>query len=319
MFSETLLTEQSKKCFYLDCKTTGTQCADEWGTCNLPANQKCSILYGVDTRWTSKSGLKGAVSCTNTVFGDPAYGTVKKCFYYGCQTDIPPTPSYTIKGAVYNSCSFRQITQTPLPQVTFTEKFGQKRTFSATVNSDGSWSIQLIEGLYQRNVSLNGWTSSSEEVFIASSTAANYQKVNLLQLTNGWKIMIDWIKTNNYVGANLAIRNPVNNSTISVNENYPSAQWESGQVSYSYASEGTQEVICFSINNQPQKETAVLYFNSDKNGHSGWEGTRTRVQLFDKTGNRLNAYETPTAKFSNKNWMVYSLTKDGWSLINQAM
>jgi type IV pilus assembly protein PilY1 len=56
-----------------------TQCASENGTCILPSGT-WEVLYGADTRW-KVSPATGSVPCTNAVWGDPASGTAKKCYY----------------------------------------------------------------------------------------------------------------------------------------------------------------------------------------------------------------------------------------------
>jgi serine protease len=38
------------------------------------------VRYGVGTKYATKT-LTGPVSCSNSVFGDPAYGYVKHCDY----------------------------------------------------------------------------------------------------------------------------------------------------------------------------------------------------------------------------------------------
>jgi len=54
--------------------------ASENGSFTLPAGKLFAVVYGVDTRWAGKSFATGTpVSCSNTTFGDPAYGTVKNC------------------------------------------------------------------------------------------------------------------------------------------------------------------------------------------------------------------------------------------------
>ena len=54
--------------------------ANENGSFTLPAGKLFAVVYGVDTRWAGKSYAAGTpVSCSNTTFGDPAYGTVKNC------------------------------------------------------------------------------------------------------------------------------------------------------------------------------------------------------------------------------------------------
>ena len=66
-------------------------CASEWGKCEC----KGVISYGADKGdgtlnmakgWTKKNADNSGVTvCSNTVFGDPLPGTVKKCF---CQNSF---------------------------------------------------------------------------------------------------------------------------------------------------------------------------------------------------------------------------------------
>ena len=73
-----------KSCKIVNCTELDIECAKEWGVCSLPEGLKCSVRYGEDARWTVKSDLNGSVSCTNQIFGDPAYGTIKRCHYFDC-------------------------------------------------------------------------------------------------------------------------------------------------------------------------------------------------------------------------------------------
>ena len=57
------------------------QCADEWGTCSLPAGAVATVYYGMDGRLAVRTGLSGDVWCANGAFGDPAVGTTKRCWY----------------------------------------------------------------------------------------------------------------------------------------------------------------------------------------------------------------------------------------------
>ncbi len=65
---------------------TWVQCADEWATCVLPTSGAYAVRYGRDTvtsGWSVARDFTGvaSVSCTNTVFGDPTPGFVKRCWY----------------------------------------------------------------------------------------------------------------------------------------------------------------------------------------------------------------------------------------------
>ncbi len=55
-----------------------TQCAGEGGYCNFHGYKE--IRYGVDGRWNYKTAKNG-IGCSNSVFGDPAPGAVKSCYY----------------------------------------------------------------------------------------------------------------------------------------------------------------------------------------------------------------------------------------------
>ncbi len=71
-----------KYCSYVPAPPPAAQtCAQEGGSCPLPAGVTATVWYGAGSRWTARTGLSGAVSCTNATFGDPAYGVGKGCAY----------------------------------------------------------------------------------------------------------------------------------------------------------------------------------------------------------------------------------------------
>lgn len=55
---------------------TWSKCADENGQCSFSGTRQ--VRYGVDGRFTTLTRTNG-VTCGNAVFGDPAYGIVKRC------------------------------------------------------------------------------------------------------------------------------------------------------------------------------------------------------------------------------------------------
>jgi hypothetical protein len=57
---------------------TWTKCASEGYTCSYTGTRE--VRYGTTTKYTSKV-LTGPVNCGNGVFGDPAPGYVKSCWY----------------------------------------------------------------------------------------------------------------------------------------------------------------------------------------------------------------------------------------------
>ena len=57
--------------------TTWTTCAAENGTCSFSGTHE--VAFGVDDRYYFGS-FTGSTPCTDAVFGDPAYGSVKACY-----------------------------------------------------------------------------------------------------------------------------------------------------------------------------------------------------------------------------------------------
>jgi Flp pilus assembly pilin Flp len=55
-------------------------CAAENGTCTFPGTK--TIRYGASGVYVTLV-LTNTTPCTNGVFGDPLYGTVKACYYWG--------------------------------------------------------------------------------------------------------------------------------------------------------------------------------------------------------------------------------------------
>jgi hypothetical protein len=66
---------------------TWTACASELGTCAFSG--KHDVKYGSDTQYVVLT-FTGGTPCNNTVFGDPAPGTQKRCWY---DSGIAPAPS----------------------------------------------------------------------------------------------------------------------------------------------------------------------------------------------------------------------------------
>ncbi|WP_212760946.1 hypothetical protein [Telluria aromaticivorans] len=66
--------------------TGWTTCAAEWSTCSFTGTRQ--VRYGTATKYVTKT-LTGPTICTNTVFGDPAPGSVKSCSYGN--TTVTPT------------------------------------------------------------------------------------------------------------------------------------------------------------------------------------------------------------------------------------
>lgn len=82
------------------------QCANENGSCALPAGGLATVYYGANGIWTQKVA-SGTVACNNATFGDPIYGVVKSCRY----RVAPTRPATAVACAAENaSCVVPQGT-----------------------------------------------------------------------------------------------------------------------------------------------------------------------------------------------------------------
>lgn len=61
--------------------TGARHCAAEGGNCVLPGGATATVYYGAPGGWAVKAGQTGTVACTNANFGDPLWGTAKRCYY----------------------------------------------------------------------------------------------------------------------------------------------------------------------------------------------------------------------------------------------
>lgn len=76
-----------------------TACASEGGTCTLPSGI-WEVLYGANSSWNIAPAT-GAVPCTNGIWGDPAPGVGKSCYYRtysGSWTPTAATPPLNSDG-----------------------------------------------------------------------------------------------------------------------------------------------------------------------------------------------------------------------------
>jgi len=95
--------------------TTGwTFCANENALCSFTGTR--TVRYGADTRWVTRNitASGGGVKCANSVFGDPAFNTVKRCELAststgsdGGTTQKPPTISGTPATSVTVGATYR--------------------------------------------------------------------------------------------------------------------------------------------------------------------------------------------------------------------
>ena len=81
-----------------------TDCAAEGGVCAFSGTRQ--VRYGANGSYAYKSGT-ASIACTNGVFGDPIYGTVKTCQYASDVTSAPtPVVTWTVCSGENGTCSF---------------------------------------------------------------------------------------------------------------------------------------------------------------------------------------------------------------------
>ncbi|MEO6599908.1 MAG: hypothetical protein ABIQ16_08565, partial [Polyangiaceae bacterium] len=62
--------------------TTGlVSCAAEGAKCTIPSGKTAVVYYGANSRFYSKQGVTGSLTCSNDTFGDPIAGAKKACSY----------------------------------------------------------------------------------------------------------------------------------------------------------------------------------------------------------------------------------------------
>jgi YVTN family beta-propeller protein len=59
----------------------GAFCANENGTCTVPAGTLATVSYGANASYNVKTGVNPSIACNNATFTDPLVGTVKACYY----------------------------------------------------------------------------------------------------------------------------------------------------------------------------------------------------------------------------------------------
>lgn len=91
-----------------------TECAKEKGTCTFTGTRE--VRFGANGNYSYRT-VTGSTPCTNALFGDPAYLTVKSCSYSSTTVSIPSagtvptvpgptTPTWTLCSMENNVCSF---------------------------------------------------------------------------------------------------------------------------------------------------------------------------------------------------------------------
>ncbi|RZJ08528.1 MAG: hypothetical protein EON50_19180, partial [Acidovorax sp.] len=66
-------------------------CAIEGQKCSFSGT--ASVVYGAGTAWTRARSFTHGVSCSNAVFGDPAWGVQKACYVSAATPSPTPAPA----------------------------------------------------------------------------------------------------------------------------------------------------------------------------------------------------------------------------------
>jgi cytochrome c553 len=84
--------------------STAILCANERSTCVLPAGATATVWYGAGSSWVVRTGVTGSIACTNAVFGDPIFGTIKSCRYVVTTgPTAPPATGTGLRGSYFAS------------------------------------------------------------------------------------------------------------------------------------------------------------------------------------------------------------------------
>jgi parallel beta-helix repeat protein len=96
--------------------TTWTHCANENQSCSVPGTRQ--VRYGANGKYAYKS-VTNSVQCSNSVFGDPAYGVDKTCGYATTSTTTTTTTTTTTAPTTTTTTSPTTTTATaPAPTST---------------------------------------------------------------------------------------------------------------------------------------------------------------------------------------------------------
>ncbi len=83
--------------------TTWTRCASEGNACNFSGTRQ--VRYGANNSYAVVTAT-GTVACSNSVFGDPAYGVAKTCDYGAAiTTSAAPAPAPAPVVETWTSCA----------------------------------------------------------------------------------------------------------------------------------------------------------------------------------------------------------------------
>jgi hypothetical protein len=108
--------------------STWIKCANEGQSCTFTGTR--SVRYGVDTRLVTRS-FTGSVSCSNDVFGDPAAGAGKSCWYEDVAAAAPAADAavqWIACGSESQFCAFSGTRQV---------RYGTATAFNLGTYTDG--------------------------------------------------------------------------------------------------------------------------------------------------------------------------------------
>jgi len=80
-----------------------TFCANEGGQCNFSGIKK--VRYGADGRYSYRTFINGT-NCSNSVFGDPAYGVVKHCHFVDADINLSHKGNWRFCANENSHCNF---------------------------------------------------------------------------------------------------------------------------------------------------------------------------------------------------------------------
>jgi RHS repeat-associated protein len=182
---------------------SATLCASEDQTCVLPAGVTATVWYGADTRWSIQSNITGSIDCSNNVFGDPAFGTVKNCYYEVTSSSSNVLPTVTLTSPSNNS-SYTQ---------------GDSIPFAATAaDSDGTIAkVEFFDGttlIYTATTAPYSYNWTNATTGSHSLTAKAYDDQNAVTVSAAVSVTVSALAG---TGQNLALGKVATQSSIENN------------------------------------------------------------------------------------------------------
>lgn len=166
-------------------------CSNENARCSFTGTRR--VRYGADSRWVTRdvTASNGGVQCANSVFGDPAPYTVKRCELAattGGTTQQPPTISGTPATAVTVGNTYRF-------QPSASDPNGD--TLAFTITNRPSWAtFNTTNGVLTGQPTLGNIGTFSNIVISVSDGTATVQlpafAINVAQATSSGTASLSW-------------------------------------------------------------------------------------------------------------------------------